>query len=138
VGIYSELDKFKPAGGAPGVRVTNELLEAYERPGPVYPLYRIRRPADCLRTIFEQKFGTGSDEDGTCISRCYSWYFIHGNHDEQFRLQRHAAQCGGSRLKVSQKEVSSGVWNPAPYDFNGMLMLHALIKIVRVDLLYRV
>ena len=55
--IYLELDRFKKLCNELNVQGSDELLEAYEKHGLIYPIYRINRPKDYLQRIFEQNHG---------------------------------------------------------------------------------
>lgn len=56
--IYIELDKFKKLCNDLNVHCSDRLLEAYEKHGLFYPIFRINRPKDYLQSIFEQNHGT--------------------------------------------------------------------------------
>jgi hypothetical protein len=56
--IYIELDKFKKLCNELSVQCSDRLLEAYEKHGLFYPIFRINRPKDYLQSIFEQNHGT--------------------------------------------------------------------------------
>lgn len=61
--IYIELDKFKKLCNDLNVQCSDRLLEAYEKHGLIYPIFRINRPKDYLQTIFEQNHGTNRFKD---------------------------------------------------------------------------
>lgn len=53
--IYLELDKFKKLCNECHIDVSDQLLEAYEKHGLIYPAYRVKRPPKYLQLIFEQR-----------------------------------------------------------------------------------
>ena len=61
--IYLELDRFKKLCNELNVQGSDGLLEAYEKHGLIYPIYRINRPKDYLQRIFEQNHGRNRSEN---------------------------------------------------------------------------
>ncbi len=52
--IYLEIEEFKKICHNSNVEASNKLLEAYEKYGLLYPIYRINRPKEYLQKLFEQ------------------------------------------------------------------------------------
>ena len=52
--IYLEVEEFKKFCNENHVQVSDEILEAYEKHGLIYPVYRLNRPHEYLQIIFEQ------------------------------------------------------------------------------------
>ncbi len=57
--IYLELNEFKKKCDELNVQISDRLLETYEKHELICPLYRIRRPKEYLKTIFDQYQGSG-------------------------------------------------------------------------------